>query len=153
MSSMLEKANQFIQENRRKVYDEYRPVYHAVAPFGWINDPNGFCYIGEACHLFYQHNPYEAEWSDMHWGHWRSNDLVHWEDLPVIMAPDCDYDSAGCFSGSALPDGKGGAHIFYTGVHAAEDGLLQEQCLAFFNGEIIEKYLVILSFPALLYPM
>lgn len=135
--NLLNKANQYIAENKGLVDRRYRPRFHAVAPIGWINDPNGFHFDGTQYHLFYQHYPYKAEWNDMHWGHWRSADLAMWEDLPVAMAPDRPYDEFGCFSGTALPDGKGGAHIMYTGV--CEQGKLQQQCLAYFDGTNIVK--------------
>jgi len=138
--TMLEQANAYIAANKDRVNLRYRPRFHAVQPIGWINDPNGFHYDGEYYHLFYQHYPYAAHWDSMHWGHWRSKDLVHWENLPVAMAPDCPYDAAGCFSGTAKPDGKGGAHVLYTGVMRNENGHdIQQQCLAHFDGEKIEK--------------
>ena len=137
---MLERANAYIAANKDQVNPRYRPRFHALQPIGWINDPNGFHFDGEYYHLFYQHYPYAAHWDSMHWGHWRSKDLVHWENLPVAMAPDCPYDAAGCFSGTAKPDGKGGAHILYTGVSRDENGRdIQQQCLAHFDGEKIEK--------------
>lgn len=137
---MLERADAYIAANKDKVNPRYRPRFHAVAPIGWINDPNGFHFDGQAYHLFYQHNPYAAHWDSMHWGHWSTSDLVHWSDMPVAMAPDCDYDAAGCFSGTAKPDGKGGAHVLYTGVGKADSGCnVQQQCLAHFDGEKIEK--------------
>jgi len=37
----------------------------------------------------------------MHWYHMISEDMVHWEHLPVALAPDQDYDCGGIFSGSA----------------------------------------------------
>lgn len=134
---LLERANRYIDENKGRVDQRYRPLFHAVAPIGWINDPNGFCFDGERYQLFYQHYPYDSVWNDMHWGHWQSADLVGWEDLPVAMGPDREYDEFGCFSGTALPDGKGGAHILYTGV--SEQGKLQQQCLAYFDGKRIVK--------------
>lgn len=91
------------------------PSYHIAAPSGWINDPNGFsCFKGEY-HFFYQHYPYDVNWGPMHWGHVASKDLVHWERLPVAIAPDKIYDaSGGCFSGSAIEhDGK--LYLMYTG--------------------------------------
>ena len=136
-TELLDAANAYIAQNREKLDTRYRPCFHAVAPIGWINDPNGFYFDGEWYHLFYQHYPYDAKWNDMHWGHWRSRDLVHWEDLPVVMAPDQPYDVSGCFSGTALPDGRGGAHILYTGV--SEEGNLQQQCLAHFDGTDMVK--------------
>ena len=38
----------------------------------------------------------------MHWGHAKSKDLLHWEELPVALAPSENYDKDGCFSGSAI---------------------------------------------------
>ena len=134
---LLEAANAYIEKNRQNVDMRYRPRFHATAPIGWINDPNGFFFDGKWYHLFYQHYPYGAQWNDMHWGHWRSRDLVKWENLPIVMAPDMPYDVSGCFSGSAVPDGQGGAHILYTGV--SEEGRLQQQCYAHFDGGQMRK--------------
>lgn len=136
---MIEKANRHIAACKELVDPRYRPAFHAAAPIGWINDPNGFCRIDGAYHLFYQYNPYDAKWSDMHWGHWRSVDLARWEDLPVAMAPDQPYDRRGAFSGTARVEG-GCAYVMYTGVHEDErHGEMQEQCLAVFDGEEVRK--------------
>lgn len=43
----IRKATAFIDEHRCLVNPEFRPTYHAAAPCGWINDPNGFCYMAE----------------------------------------------------------------------------------------------------------
>ncbi len=137
--TMLERANAYIAANKDRVDPRYRPRFHAAPPIGWINDPNGFHFDGKAYHLFYQHYPYAPVWGSMHWGHWQTADLLHWEDRPVAMAPDCEYDSFGCFSGTAKPDGKGGAHVLYTCVYKDENGDLQQQAYAHFDGERIVK--------------
>ncbi len=124
-----------------------RPCVHLSSRIGWMNDPNGFSYYRGRYHLFYQYYPFEAKWGTMHWGHAVSDDLLHWEYLPVALAPDEFYDNgAGCWSGSALelPDGR---HLLmYTGVADSArnpDGTLavrQVQCIAFGDGINYTKY-------------
>jgi len=36
----------------------------------------------------------------------KSNDFIKWEYLPAALAPDCQYDHSGVFSGSAIQDGQ-----------------------------------------------
>lgn len=90
--------------------------YHFQQKSGWINDPNGLCYYNGQYHAFYQHNPHSPQWDKMHWGHAVSRDLIEWEELPIALYPDRDYeDKGGCFSGSAIEkDGK--LRLFYTSV-------------------------------------
>ncbi len=99
----------------------YRLGYHVSAPVGWINDPNGFCYYKGYYHIFYQYHPYSADWGPMHWGHARSKDLVHWENLPIAIAPDTKADEDGCFSGSAIVKDDV-LYLIYTGHHYYGDG-------------------------------
>ena len=104
----LEKARKYEKENGSKIPASDRPAFHLTPYVGWTNDPNGFSYFGGKYHLFYQYNPYDTRWDSMHWGHAVSSDMVKWEHLPAALAPENEYDSFGCFSGSALEteDGK-----------------------------------------------
>lgn len=52
----------------------------------------------------------------MHWGHVKSKNLVHWEHLPIALAPGDTCDTGGCFSGSAV-DNNGELTLIYTGHH------------------------------------
>lgn len=104
----------------------YRPKYHASVPSGWSNDPNGTVYHKGKAHLYFQHYPYKSEWGIMHWGHFTTNDLVHWEIQPVALRPDRDYEViCGCCSGSAI-EKDGDLYVLYT----AAQPTLQRQCLA-----------------------
>lgn len=106
------------------VDDPHRPAYHFLPPANWMNDPNGLIQWDGRYHLFYQHNPYGPLWGTMYWGHAVSDDLVHWTDLPIALAPTPGGpDEDGCWSGCAVNDG-GTPTIIYTGVYP------QRPCLA-----------------------
>ena len=115
MSELLEKARSYEAKKIAATDKESKPLFHISAPAGWINDPNGFSVYNGKIHLFYQYYPYLREWGPMHWGHSTTSDMIKWEQLPCVMAPDEEYDKKGCFSGSAIEaDGK---HVLvYTGV-------------------------------------
>lgn len=112
----------------RFLTDPSRPRYHYLPPANWINDPNGLIQFNGQYHLFYQYNPNGAWHSDMHWGHAVSEDLIHWQDLPIALTPTSGtYDEGGIFSGCAVND-EGVPTIFYTGV--SSDYQIQVQCSA-----------------------
>ena len=90
--------------------------FHFEPQKGWMNDPNGLIYFRDRYHVFYQHYPYASQWGQMHWGHAVSDDLIHWEELPIALYPDMEYeDDGGCFSGSAIEQ-DGRLYLFYTSV-------------------------------------
>lgn len=78
-----------------------RPQVHFSTKNGWINDPNGLVYNNGFYHMFYQTNPAEPNWENMHWGHSVSTDLIHWEEKPIALFPD---ERGAMFSGSAIVD-------------------------------------------------
>ena len=95
--------------------------YHFRPAKGWINDPNGLVYFQGYYHVFYQHAPdYETPWKQpMHWGHARTKDFLNWEELPVALYPDKEYDKNGCWSGTAtVKDGV--LYLFYASVRVPE---------------------------------
>ena len=82
-SEILDKADQAVAQTAATLGDDpQRPAYHLFTAANWINDPNGPCYYKGHWHMFFQHNPYIADFGPMGWGHVRSRDLVHWEHCP-----------------------------------------------------------------------
>lgn len=115
-----------------------RLACHFEPKTGWINDPNGLIFFRGRYHAFFQHNPFAPRWGQMHWGHAVSDDLIHWEELPVALYPDQSYeDEGGCFSGSAV-EKDGRLYLFYTSVSRK---LGQTQSVAWSDDGIrFEKY-------------
>ncbi len=144
-TELLQKARDFEARYGPHIPDSERPAFHATPTIGWMNDPNGFSLYKGEYHLFYQYHPYSNEWGPMHWGHLKTKDFLRWERLPAALAPDRDYDAAGCFSGGAveLPDGR--QLLMYTGVRRSRnaDGFIQDvqtQCVAVGDGINYEKW-------------
>lgn len=136
-------ARTYEKDAGNKISDEQRPKFHLSPYTGWTNDPNGFSFYKGEYHLFYQYNPYSTVWDSMHWGHAVSRDMLHWRYLPAALAPDTDYDSFGCFSGSALELSDGRQLIIYTGVRKENGGDekdIQTQCIAVGDGLDYQKY-------------
>jgi fructan beta-fructosidase len=113
-----------------------RPQFHFTSRRGWNNDPNGLVFFEGEYHMFYQHNPYEIEWENMHWGHAVSPDLVHWTELGEALFPD---QHGTMFSGSAVIDYKNTSG-FQTGsvppmvaIYTADGNDREVQCIAFSN--------------------
>ena len=114
-----------------------RPQYHLLAPAFWINDPNGTIYHDGMYHVFYQHNPYKNKWGSIHWGHARSEDLIHWEHLPVALAPSKEEGEKHCFSGCCVIH-EGTPKILYTKIGGIRDVFRgAEQWLALGDDELI----------------
>ncbi len=129
--------------------EKYRPQYHFSPAKNWSNDPNGMVYYQGEYHLFYQYNPNDVVWGPMHWGHAVSEDLIHWEHLPIALEPDDELGMI--FSGSAVVDkndtsgffaGGEGLVAIYTTHLERKEGPLQQQAIAYSkdNGRSWTKY-------------
>lgn len=108
-------------EDLAQWYDTpYREQYHFNPYTGWLNDPNGLCWFEGYYHLYYQCNPFDQKWDNMHWGHAASRDLLHWVHLPVCLVPQESLRGkpdrkGGAFSGSAVV--RDGEIFFYLTRH------------------------------------
>jgi len=118
-----------------------RPQVHFSPRRGWNNDPNGLVWKDGEYHMYFQHNPYERDWENMHWGHAVSRDLLHWEELPEALFPDT---LGTMFSGSAVVDsrntagwGKDALVAMYT---AAGKRMTQNVAYSLDNGRTFTKY-------------
>ncbi len=130
--------------------EKFRPQFHFTPEANWMNDPNGMVFFNDEYHLFYQYHPHGTTWGPMHWGHAVSKDLVHWEQLPIALAPD---EHGAIFSGSAVVDwnntsgffdGDPGLVAIYTSADNYPDSERprQRQSLAYSkdNGRTWETY-------------
>lgn len=104
-----------IQRNLEEQQQSYRTGYHFQPPKNWMNDPNGPVYYKGVYHLFYQYNPYSAEWGNITWAHSVSQNLVDWIHLEHALNPTDPYDFNGCWSGSVTMLPGEIPTILYTG--------------------------------------
>ena len=107
--------------------DRNRPQFHAMPNGMWMNEPHAPFYFNGKYHLFYQHNPFGPFWGQIHWGHWVSDDMVHWEDVGVAIRPHLPVTPDGVWSGSAHYDADGNPVLFIT---AGDDSKTPNQAVA-----------------------
>lgn len=107
--------------------DSSRPYFHVAPSHGWMNDPNGLVYFKGYYHIFYQYYPNDVVWGPMHWGHVRSRDLLHFEEIAPALYPDDELGM--CFSGSAIVK-EGLLYLLYTAFRMKNGQPFQEQALA-----------------------
>ena len=150
ISKKLSLARSFEKAHFSEIQRQERPGFHLSPALGWLNDPNGFSFYKEEYHLFYQYNPYSTRWDAMHWGHWTSKDLLHWEYHEASFVPDEDYET-GVFSGTAITDKDGSHLILYTADYtkapdystdlSGKNGVRREtQCIARGDGRLYQKF-------------
>jgi beta-fructofuranosidase len=91
--------------------DPMRPQYHLIPQAGSVGDPCAPRFFEGAYHVFFH-----GSFGGRGWHHAISTDLVHWQHMPIALAPtDGSYDAYGTFTGGVLPGGKG-ASVIYTAV-------------------------------------
>ena len=92
----------------------WRPVFHLAPVTGWLNDPNGLCQIGETHHIFFQYSPFDVKPGLNYWGHYTTEDFIHYQYCEPALCSDEKFDCHGVYSGSALGQ-DGTMYLFYTG--------------------------------------
>ncbi|MGG3987219.1 glycoside hydrolase family 32 protein [Bacillus smithii] len=120
-----------LSELRAKVKGcKWRQTFHIQPETGLLNDPNGFSYFNGEYHLFYQWFPLGPVHGLKYWYHTKSKNLVHWENVGIGIAPTNEYDSHGCYSGSAI-EHEGKLYLLYTGNSRDRNWIRHSyQCLA-----------------------
>ncbi len=113
--------------------------YHFHPKKGWMNDPNGLCFFGGYYHAFFQHAPdFENPWHQpMAWGHARTKDFLHWEELSVAISAGDTYDAGGVWSGTAI-ERDGMLWAYYASVDG--DGRQTVSLARSADGEHFVKY-------------
>lgn len=94
--------------------DPFRQWFHLMPPVGAMYPVSGFCRFDGAYHLFYQYSPFNVFDGLRLWGHYRSHDLLHWEQLPPAVYPDTRLDLHGAGRGSVWVE-HGKLRLCYTG--------------------------------------
>lgn len=125
----------------------YRPLFHVNGGKGWINDPNGLIKFKGLYHVFFQYYPNATNWGPMHWGHRVSEDLIHWDELPIALYPKTYSNEDGCFSGTSIVHNNT-LYLVYTGFYenGGGDDIRQVQCLASSkDGLTFEKHGIIID--------
>lgn len=118
------------------MHDTFRPQYHLLPQAGFLGDPCAPRFYNGQNHAFFH-----GSFGGRGWHHAISHDLVHWQHMPIALAPtDGSYDSYGTFTGSVLPSAQD-ASVVYTGttkVRAEDETIRHEeirevQCIATSN--------------------
>ena len=99
-----------------------RPIFHAIPPANWTNEPHGLTRRGDEWHIFYQRTDNGPFKTLMNWGHMSSKDLVNWtyrEDAlrPDLQTENIGFDMKGIWSGDVVNGPDGNAYAFYTSVN------------------------------------
>lgn len=88
---------------RQNTDGKYCPEIHFTTGENWTGEPTGLLFHNGEYHLFYQYNPTQAVLGNICRGHAASNDLIHWNKLPVAIP----FDSEGqIYPGSVIADLK-----------------------------------------------
>lgn len=110
--------------------DPWRQLFHVQPQIGALIDPVGMVQHDGVYHLCHLWHTFDRLPRHIFWVHLSSADLVHWTAPTIALAPSADFDSHGCYSGSAIVHDDR-VQLFYTGnVRTPDGGRIPYQCLA-----------------------
>jgi sucrose-6-phosphate hydrolase SacC (GH32 family) len=127
---LLKEADDYVESRAATAEkDPLRPIYHVMPKAQFTGDPNGPVFFNGEYHLFFQHMPFWGTAKQgIFWGHAVSKDMVHWQHLPIAMAPGpAPWDITGIASGGCVVR-DGVPTIIYTGF--SSQGNSQTECVA-----------------------
>ncbi|MGE4489815.1 MAG: glycoside hydrolase family 32 protein [Kiritimatiellales bacterium] len=110
----------------------YRDQFHFSPRRGWNNDVNGLVYNNGTYHLYYQYNPFNIGWDNMHWGHASSTDLIRWAEHDIVLFQNSMDDMM--YSGGGFLYPRDSAGVASSGVipqYAAFTSTGRGECLAY----------------------
>ena len=118
---MQEKDDIIMEEMKKRIpevaMDANRPKYHIVSPASSLIDTWGGFYHKGYYHVFYDINAdFDPGRYGGYFGHVRSKDLLHWEHLPLALAPEKEKDELQLNDGCIALDGAGRPIMYYTSV-------------------------------------
>lgn len=102
------------EEKNRNEEQKWRLNFHIMPPTGWLNDPNGLCFLKGEYHFFFQYSPFNSKGGLKFWGHCKSKDMLCWQYEETALFPDQPYDCHGVYSGSSYVENDM-MYIYYTG--------------------------------------
>lgn len=104
-------------------------LYHLEPLWGLLNDPVGLIWFKGTYHVFFQWNSLAKDHSSKEWGHFSSEDLVHWKRQESLLKPGQFYDRNGVYSGSSVVC-QDRIFAYYTGNRKDAGHRTVSQCLA-----------------------
>ncbi len=110
--------NEYKENTKKALKDHdkgiYKQMYHLMPPVGWLNDPNGLVQYKGTYHIYYQYAPNDVHNGLKGWGHFQTNDFIHYKSNGMVVYPDVQEDQGGAYSGSAIVKDDT-IYYFYTG--------------------------------------
>lgn len=110
--------------------DPYKTQYHGGPYQHWMNEPHAPMYYNGMYHLFFQSNSVGTYWRNICWGHFVSEDTVHWRPVQDAIVPtENSVVPDGVWSGGATLDKNGIPVLFFTAGNDSfrKEGLISNQ--------------------------